>query len=313
MGGASNIEEVPLFLNNMFRDKHILRIGFKPLRYAVARWITFRRAKKSRESYRLIGGRSPLLTLTKSLAFKLQERANIPVFIAMRYLPPFTDEAIGQIKAAGIKNLVIVPLYPHYSTATTLSSIEHFEAGLKRAELTIKHCVVERFFDHPTYNESVIERIKQQLEGRDPSAYTLILSAHSLPQSVIDEGDPYKDECARHAVILQKLFVLRNMEFNGAHLAYQSKVGPMKWLEPSLETKMIELSTQGIKRVLIVPISFTIDNLETDYELSIDYVKRGKKMGFEELLVAKCPNDSDIFVKALSEISAACICQKNMR
>ncbi|GHV03403.1 ferrochelatase [Campylobacterota bacterium] len=309
MGGASSLGEVPLFLNNMFRDKRILPIAFAPLRYALAKWITIRRSALSQSHYRLIGGRSPLLGHTRSLAAKLQKQLDMPVVIAMRYTPPFSAEAVREIKALGVKRLAIIPLYPQYSTTTTLSSLTCFYEALQEAKchqehFAQEHFAIERFYDHPTYNSCVIEAVKEALGREKADEYALIFSAHSLPQSVIDRGDPYQAECKAHAAILTKLLTLENLSFASVHLAYQSKLGSMKWLEPPLESALGEVAASGCKKALIVPISFTIDNLETDYELSIDYRKRAKKLGLE-VAIARCPNDSDLFVTALGQLAIA--------
>jgi ferrochelatase len=307
MGGASNAEEIPLFLKNMFRDRHILRIGFRPLRFFLAWVIVSKRKAKAQANYALIGDRSPLLNHTRSLAKKLSKITSAPVFIAMRYAPPFTDEAIVKIKASGADKLVLLPLYPQYSTATTLSSLEHFYDEMKKISFSLPIALVGRFYDHPTYNACIIDEIKSALSSQNPREFALIFSAHGLPQSVIDKGDPYQSECEAHVRILSKRLTLENIEFQHICLAYQSKVGPLRWITPSLEMAINDLYAKGAKKLLIVPLSFTIDNLETDYELSIEYYDLAKKIGYEEVLIARCPNDSDRFALALSELAAAAL------
>ena len=134
------------------------------------------------------------------------------------------------------------------------------------------------------------------MEGKDPKQFDLIFSAHSLPQSIVKRGDPYPMEVQEHIEILKKTIGHR---FKEVHLAYQSKLGPVKWLEPSLEEKLRSLRN---KKVLIYPISFVLDNSETEFELHIEYKEIAKKLGFEEYIVARCPNDSDTFVEALAKI-----------
>jgi ferrochelatase len=305
MGGASDGEEVLVFLKNMFRDRHILRISFRPLRYLLAYLIASTRKSQALARYALIGNRSPLLSYSQSLARKLSKNAAVPVFIAMRYTRPFTSEAIKALQESGAKKLVLLPLYPQYSTATTLSSLECFYEEMKKAAFSLPIAVIDRFYDHPTYNACVIDQIKLVLGSKNPREFALIFSAHGLPQNVIDKGDPYQSECEAHAQILSKRLTLENIEFKDICLAYQSKVGPLKWITPSLDTTIKNLYNKGAKKALIVPLSFTIDNLETDYELSIDYRGRAKKTGYEEVLIARCPNDDDHFALALSELANA--------
>ena len=169
MGGASNLGEVPLFLKNMFNDPQILRIPFKPIRSLIASLIVWRRAGASMGNYRLIGGRSPLLAHTRALAAKLEALGEMPVFIVMRYTPPFADEAIEAIKKSGVDELILIPLYPQYSTTTALSSLWDFEEAMVRGGLDLPTRKIERFFDHPTYNAAVIERIKEALSGESAS------------------------------------------------------------------------------------------------------------------------------------------------
>jgi ferrochelatase len=305
MGGAANNEEVPIFLKNMFRDRHILRIGFRPLRHLMAWIIASKRKSQALANYALIGSKSPLLNHSKSLAKKLAEITAAPVFIAMRYAPPWTNEAVSAIKDSGVDKLVLLPLYPQYSTATTLSSLECFYDEMKKQSFSLPIAVIDRFYDHPTYNACVIDEIKQALGSHSPNEFALIFSAHGLPQSVVDRGDPYQNECETHTRILSKRLTLENLDFDQICLAYQSKVGPLKWITPSLDQAISDMYSKGVRKLLIVPLSFTIDNLETDYELSIEYYNRAKKMGYEEVLIARCPNDSDRFALALSELAIA--------
>jgi ferrochelatase len=305
MGGVSSGDEVPTFLKNMFRDRRILRIGFSPLRYFLAWLIASRRKSKALAHYALIGDRSPLLNHTRSLAKKLSAIASAPVFIAMRYSTPFTGDVVEEIKKSGVNKIVLLPLYPQYSTATTLSSLETFYDEMKKKSFSASISLVDRFYDHPTYNACIIDEIKYALGARNPEEFSLIFSAHGLPQNVINGGDPYQAECEEHARILTKRLTYENLAFESISLAYQSKIGPLKWITPSLEHTINDLYTKKSKKLLIVPLSFTIDNLETDYELSIDYYNRAKKIGFEEILIARCPNDSDRFATALSELAIA--------
>ncbi len=305
MGGASSLDEVPLFLKNMFNDPLILRIPFAPLRRMLAAFITWRRAEGSKSNYRLIGGRSPLLAHTRQLAKKIEAGSDFRCFIAMRYTPPFADEAAREIAQSDLDELILLPLYPQYSSTTTQSSIEDFGAALKHAGFDRPVRLIERFYDHPTFNHAIVEQIEQALEGEHPKDYALIFSAHGLPQSVIDSGDPYQKECEAHVAILKKQLALASLNFGRTELAYQSKVGPMKWIEPSLDEMLETLLEAGYKRVLIYPLAFTIDNLETDFELAIEYREAAMKMGFEAYRVARCPNDSDRFARALIELSSA--------
>lgn len=301
MGGPNNLEEVEVFLTNMFNDKNILTMKSSLLRKFIATMITFTRTEKSQEIYRQIGGKSPLVGHTKNLVTKLQAKlgATVVVDFAMRYTPPFAREAIERLNQEDIAKIYLIPLYPQYSTTTTKSSLEDFEEqyhlyGKDAILVEIKH-----FFENQTYNRAILERIKEQVSADESQEYDIVFSAHGLPQKVIDKGDVYQRHVEKHVALLKDMMDEEGLRFANVHLAYQSKVGPMKWLEPSLEDKLRSL---GNKKVVIFPLAFTIDNSETDFELSIEYREVAEELGFASYKVCRCPNDSELFVDALIEI-----------
>ncbi|MDD3817585.1 MAG: ferrochelatase [Thiovulaceae bacterium] len=301
MGGPNNLEEVEVFLTNMFNDKNILTVKSSLLRKFIATMITFTRTEKSQEIYRQIGGKSPLVGHTKNLVTKLQAKlgATVVVDFAMRYTPPFAREAIERLNQEDIEKIYLIPLYPQYSTTTTKSSLEDFEEqyhlyGKDAILVEIKH-----FFQNRTYNQAILERIKEQVSADESQEYDIVFSAHGLPQKVIDKGDVYQRHVEKHVEILKDMMQEEGLRFANVHLAYQSKVGPLKWLDPSLEEKLHSLTN---KKVVIFPLAFTIDNSETDFELSIEYREVAEELGFASYKVCRCPNDSELFVDALIEI-----------
>ncbi|MDQ1268234.1 MAG: protoporphyrin/coproporphyrin ferrochelatase [Campylobacterota bacterium] len=303
MGGPNNLEEVEVFLTNMFNDKNIITVGSPLLRSFIAKMITFARTEKSQEIYRQIGGKSPIVGHTKNLVAKLQARIgeDIIVDFAMRYTPPFASEAIERLRGQDIEKIYLIPLYPQYSTTTTKSSLEDFEEqyhlrGDDAILVEIKH-----FFENQNYNKAILERIRERVNPDECSDFDIIFSAHGLPLKVIENGDPYQKHVEKHVAILTKMLEEEGMHFAQVHLAYQSKVGPMEWLKPSLEEKLNEIKSRNI---VIFPIAFTIDNSETDFELEIEYREAAHELGFKEYRVCRCPNDSDFFVEALVELYA---------
>ena len=301
MGGPNNLEEVEVFLRNMFADKNILTMKSSLLRKFVGGMIVFTRTESSQEIYRQLGGKSPIVGHTKKLVAKLQERLgeNVIVDFVMRYTPPFACEVIERLNEAEVDKIYLIPLYPQYSTTTTKSSLEDFEAcyhdkGGDALLIEKKH-----FFENEKYNRAIIERIKESVGKDDYRDFDLIFSAHGLPKKIVDAGDVYEKHINRHVVILKEMLLREKMEFHAIHLAYQSKVGRMEWLTPSLEDKLATVRNRG---VVIFPIAFTIDNSETDFELDVEYREIAQEMGFKEYRVAKCPNDSELFVDALQEI-----------
>ena len=301
MGGPNNLHEVEVFLKNMFNDKNILTMKSSLLRKFIATMITFTRTEKSQDIYRQIGGKSPLVGHTKNLVAKLQERvgAHVLVDFVMRYTPPFADEVIERLAHEEIENIYLIPLYPQYSTTTTKSSLEDFyERYHAMRGKAIVH-EIQHFFQNERYNQAVIEKIMQEIDIQEAQEFELIFSAHGLPQKIVDAGDVYEIHVQKHVAILREMLELMGVYFAQVHLAYQSKVGPLKWLTPSLEEKLHDVKS---KKVLIVPLAFTIDNSETDFELEIEYREVAEELGFEEYRVSRCPNDSELFVEALLEI-----------
>ena len=301
MGGPNNLDEVEMFLKNMFADKNILTMKSDLTRKFVGGMITFMRTESSQEIYRQLGGKSPIVGHTKSLVKKLQTRLgeNVIVDFAMRYTPPFSNEVIERLNAEEIEKIYLIPLYPQYSTTTTKSSLEDFEEHYHDSEGDAVLVEIKHFFENKTYNISVIERIKEKIGSDNYNDFDIIFSAHGLPQKIIDAGDVYQRHVEKHVNILEDMLVKENMGFHEVHLAYQSKVGPMEWLKPSLEDKLKTVRNRG---VIIFPLAFTIDNSETDYELEIEYREIAEELGFKEYRVCRCPNDSDLFVDALQEI-----------
>ncbi|MCX6051179.1 MAG: ferrochelatase [Campylobacterales bacterium] len=301
MGGPNNLEEVEVFLTNMFSDKNILTVKSDLLRTIIGTIITFTRAEKSQDIYRQIGGKSPIVGLTKELVKKLQMRVgeDVVVDFAMRYAPPFADEVIERINKEEVNKVYLIPLYPQFSTTTTKSSLEDFEEHYHNGGANAILVETKHFFENNSYNKAILQRIKEKMLEDKCEDFDLLFSAHGLPKSIIKAGDVYEKHIIRHVEIIKNMLEEEGMNFNKTHLAYQSKVGPMEWLKPSLEEKLMSIEN---KKVIIFPIAFTIDNSETDYELEIQYREMAYELEFEEYRVCRCPNDSDFFVDALVEI-----------
>lgn len=301
MGGPNNLGEVEVFLKNMFADPNILTTKSKLLRKFIGEMIVHSRVAAAQEVYKELGGKSPIVEHTKNLLDSLQKVVDDDVVVdfAMRYTPPFALEVCRRLEAMDVRDIYLIPLYPQYSTTTTKSSLEDFYEAYAKTGGNARVHVIRNFYRNHTYNRVLIRKIKEVLKGESAKRFDLIFSAHGLPQKIVDKGDPYQKQIQNHVAILKQELQKEGMEFSGIHLAYQSKVGPMKWLEPSLEEKLKSLKN---KHVLVFPIAFTIDNSETDFELAIEYAKIAKELGFSEYRVAKCPNDDELFVQALYEI-----------
>lgn len=295
MGGPRNKEELKMFLTNMFNDRNIITVKNELVRKMIAYFIVKTRLNEAWEGYEEIGGKSPINEITEKLVDKCNERIKgFKVYQAMRYTPPFTQEVVEQIKKDGITDILLLPLYPQFSTTTTKSSVQEF---IEWTPYDFKLKYLEEFYTNNMFNECILNEIAKTVE--DASEYNLIFSAHGLPQKIVDKGDPYQEQMIEHVDILSKKLEEKNMNFKSINLAYQSKVGPMKWLEPSLDDSLKQFKGQ---KVVIYPIAFIVDNSETDFELDIEYREIAQEIGIEDFKVCKCVNDSDEFVEAIKDI-----------
>ena len=286
MGGARSEQELRSFLFNMFSDRHIIH---SPVRYLLAPLISTLRYKKTWRKYELTGG-SRLHEHTGRLVTKLHQKTGEAVFPVMRYTQPLAADLFAEQQ---FDQLVLVPLYPHYSSTTTRSSLEDVYRALKSHGQRPEVREIAPYFNDPLFNASIIDRIREQYQD---SNYHLVFSAHGLPQKIAAH-DPYERQINEHVAILKALLPEAGLDFKGFHLAYQSKVGPMRWLEPSLETTLKGLTGE---KVIVYPLSFTIDNSETDLELAIEYRELAQTIGLLDYLVCQVQNDSDLFVDFLA-------------
>jgi ferrochelatase len=274
MGGARSAGELKEFLFNMFKDK---RIVSSPIRFLLAPLISQLRYKNVWENYKKIGG-SRIYSLTEELAKEMEELSGRPVLIGMRYTQPYLPEVLKELD-----EVTILPLYPHYSVTTYGSTIdgikEAFQGGWRGS------CyLVPPYFDDPYYNRSIADHILNNLP-KESKEYHLIFSAHGLPEKLVKrENDPYPTQVEKQVEILKGLIGNR---VKSVSLAYQSRFGIGKWLTPYLNE---ELEKMTGKKVVIYPISFIIDNSETDLELNIEYRHLARRVGLEEYKVIPAPN-----------------------
>ena len=305
MGGPNNIEEVELFLRNMFSDKHILTMN-PYLRAFVASIIIGKRLEDVKENYGLLGGKSPLPELTETLISKLKSELDMPVYAAMRYVPPFADIALESCKKEGVDELILFPMYPQYSSTTTHSSVEDIEERCEALGYHPEITVIDPYYDDLDYIEASVEKIMEAMQGKETKEYDLLLSAHGLPMSIIKEGDPYQNQVEGNASAIKTYLALKGVEFHAIKLVYQSKVGSSAWLEPNL---VDVLRNPTHRKVLIFPLAFTLDNSETVFELDIEHREIADKLKYEAYEVAECMNDSEKFVELIVKRVNACTVQ----
>jgi len=274
MGGARSDKELKEFLYNMFMDKRIIS---SPSKFILAPLISNLRYKKVWKNYEKIGG-SRIYKITENLAKKIEKLSNIKTVYAFRYTKPYLKDVVKN------EEIIFLPLYPHYSFSTYESSIDELK------ENKIKAKIIKPFYKNSKFNEIIKNNILNSV--KNPKEWNLIFSAHGLPKKMIKKGDLYEEQIKEHIEILKKLLP----EFKSVSLAFQSRFGPGEWLKPYLHEYLENFKNENI---LIYPISFMIDNSETDLELKVEYKKVAKQIGIKNYKVVDCPNDSDKIAKFL--------------
>jgi protoporphyrin/coproporphyrin ferrochelatase len=310
LGGPDSLEAVEPFLRNLFLDPDIIPMGpLGFLRGPLARYIAKKRAVPVAGRYAMIGRRSPIAILTErqrvKLTLALAPYMDPVVVIAMRYWRPFTEDAVKALKAArSLDELVLLPLYPQYSYATTLSSLKEWRRVYGNPPGGLPEHAIESFYSHPSYIEAVVEKIGVCLrQFPDSSRIHLLFSAHGLPMSLVEKGDPYPKQIAETVRLVCESGAKQYAGWPKRHLlCYQSRVGPSKWLEPPFLGTMERLGHEGAKEMLVVPISFVTEHIETLHEINIDGRIDAKKWGIERFRMMPAVGDSAPFIAALQDV-----------
>ena len=310
LGGPDSLDAVEPFLKNLFLDPDIIPMGpLGFLRGPLARYIAKKRAVPVAGRYAMIGRRSPIAILTERQRVKLTAAlapyVDPVVVIAMRYWRPFTENAVKALKAGrSLDELVLLPLYPHYSYATTLSSMKEWRRVYGNPSGGPPEHVIESFYSHPSYIEAVVKKIGVCLrQFPDSSRIYLLFSAHGLPMSLVEKGDPYPKQIAETVRLVCESGAKQYAGWPKTHLlCYQSRVGPSKWLEPPFLGTMERLGHEGAKEMLVVPISFVTEHIETLHEINIDGRIDAKKWGIERFRMMPAVGDSALFIAALQDV-----------
>jgi len=310
LGGPDSLTNVEPFLNNLFNDPDIIPLGpLNFLRGPLARYIAKKRSPAVMGRYAMIGRRSPIAILTErqrtKLVSALQPYIDPVAVTAMRYWKPLTEGAVSALKSAGrLDELVLLPLYPHYSFATTLSSLKEWRRVYGEPVDTLPERTIENFHDHPLYIEALVNNIGKCLrQFPDASRIHLIFSAHGIPMSLVEKGDPYPKHVNETVRLVNELGASRYPNWPKTRiLCFQSRVGPAKWLEPSFVESLHTLGHQGVKEAMVVPISFVTEHIETLHEINIDGRLDAKKAGIERYRMMPAVGDSPLFIGALKDL-----------
>lgn len=301
LGGPQQADDIKPFLVNLFSDRQIIRLGPAPLQPLIARFIAHRRAPKSMANYARIGGGSPILQRTREQALALEKRlgseGDFLVRPCMCYWHPFAGETLAELQAAGVEHCIALPLYPHYSIATTGSSLADLERAMGGYP-ALSLSLIKAWPDQPEYIAALAERVEEGLaffQDNKNSEVRLLYSAHSLPQRFIDEGDPYVEDLQKTIAALEKL------TGKTGKLCYQSRSGPVAWLGPSTPEMIQRCAAEGAHNLLILPLSFVSDHVETLVEIEMDYRALAEDLGLR-FHSTRPLNDDPLFIEGLAKL-----------
>ncbi len=300
LGGPDTISAIRPFLQNLFSDRSIIKLPIQPI---TARIIARSRARKVAARYLAIGGGSPILKLTQDQAQKLEEALkktgkDCRAYVGMSYWHPFIREAVDEIEKDGFKQIIVLSMFPHYSGATTGSCLLELESILNKRKSSLKVGAIQSWYDDKRYLDALAESVEDGLT-RFTESPTVLFSAHSLPQDFVDRGDPYPKHL--DATIQGVLDRIGPVKWS---LAFQSRSGPVKWMEPQTDNVIKEMGDSGVKNLLVVPISFVSDHIETLYEIDIQYKKQALDHGVEKFERSPSLNSSSLFIEALAGITS---------
>ncbi len=307
LGGPDKLEDVGPFLYNLFSDPEIIRLPIPWLQKPLAWFIASRRTKKSQNNYKQIGGSSPLRRITEEQGDALRQQLkdmgeDVKIYVGMRYWHPFTEEAIARLTHDGIERVVILPLYPQFSISTSGSSFRLLETiWRENPQLqNIEYTVIPSWYKQQGYLQAMAQLIEQELEQLpNPEQAHIFFSAHGVPKSyVIEAGDPYQQEIEECTCLIMNALNRPNSHT----LAYQSRVGPVEWLQPYTEDAIEELGKKGVRDLVVVPISFVSEHIETLQEIDIEYRELAEEAGIHNFRRVPALNTHPVFIQALADL-----------
>ena len=308
LGGPDSPEAVEPFLRNLFSDPAIISLP-AIIRLPLARYIAKRRAPIAREIYNHIGGKSPIFEETRKQADALEKLLSVDgveakAFVAMRCWHPFSDGAARAVKAFRADKIVLLPLYPQYSTSTTASSVKDWHRAAKKAGLTAPTSRVCCYPWEAGFVAASVAHIRAAMEGAPSDvSYRLLLSAHGLPKRMITKGDPYQWQVEQSAKAIIKALDMPNVE---PVVCYQSKVGRLEWIGPATDAEIVRAGADG-KGVIAVPIAFVSEHSETLVELDIEYRKLAEESGVPDYRRAATAGAHPDFIGGLAGLVRAAL------
>jgi ferrochelatase len=304
LGGPDTLAAVRPFLTRLFSDREIIRLPGGPAgQWLIGRMIAMKRTKEVQENYARIGGGSPIVRWStlqgEGIVKRLRERGHhVEYALCMRYWNPDTNAALDKLESLGCDRLVALTLYPHYSMATTGSSMAELRRVMARRGTKLPLTAIETWYDDPGYLDALAARARDALAGFGAGVRpTILFSAHGLPKHFIDDGDPY---CEHVRVTIEG--VRSRLPELPWTLGYQSRVGPVEWIGPSTEEVIDRLGREGVKDSLVIPISFVSDHIETLYEVDMLYGDQARRVGITNFRRTEGLNDFTPFLNALANV-----------
>ncbi len=305
LGGPDVLESVRPFLFNLFSDRAIIGLP-NPLRWLVARMISDRRASKARGIYSLMGGGSPILPNTiaqaKALEAGLRDLGDVRCFPAMRYWHPLTAEAVREVAAYAPDRIVLLPLYPQYSTTTTASSKKAWDEAARAQGLSVPTSFACCYPRQPGFVSAIADLIGAHYDAAKAHGKPRVLfSAHGLPKKIVAKGDPYQVQ-----VEMTVASVVERLAIDGLDhvVCYQSRVGPLEWIGPSTEEEIARAAADKVP-VVVVPVAFVSEHSETLVELDIEYRERAEELGVPHYTRVPTVSTHPDFIRGLGEVVRA--------
>lgn len=303
LGGPDSLEAVQPFLQNLFSDPAIISAP-AIVRYPLARFIAARRAPLARNIYAHMGGRSPILPETEAQARAVEDALarlghNAKCFIAMRYWRPFTAEAVAAVKAWAPEQIVLLPLYPQYSTTTTRSSLDAWREEAKRQKLSTPQHEVCCYPYEAGFVAALTANVKTGLDKTKADiSYRVLFSAHGLPKRIVERGDPYQWQVEKTVEAVAAKLSRKDVEIG---ICYQSRVGPLEWIGPATDAEIRRAGAEG-KGVIVVPVAFVSEHSETLVELDIEYAKLARESGVRDYIRVPAVRTHPAFIEALASL-----------
>lgn len=304
MGGPDSLEAVEPYLVHLFSDPYIIDMPMpRWMRSWMARRLARKRLPKSRKIYEIIGGKSPLNAIAARQASALEEALNraetarYEVYPAMSYWHPFIADVWKRVERPDVAGIVCVSLYPFFTKPTSGSVLQSIHDLMDKSENAVPVSLIDRFGNHPGFIRVIADQINAHLQKKTGIS-DVLFSAHSVPERLIQKGDPYQSEIEK-AIEQIREHIPKSIRI---HLAYQSKIGPVKWLGPSTPNVIDGLAARGVSGLLIYPLGFVADNSETVYEMDTLYREQALSRGIKEVVVCEAVNAKTAFITVLADI-----------